>query len=270
MTTTFEKTLAERPLCCYGGGPGAWVMFRALSNNLDEHWKKADMYLSKSRYLKGLQCPKAMWLLKNEPQAFDSGQMDAGALSYGHEMGDLAKQYFGPYKEVAFEKSAFDQMEFRTLELLEAGTPVICEATFKYDGCLCMVDILRTDADGCAHLVEVKASTRLKDINLHDVAFQAWVVTNWGLPLKSVSIMHVNAQARKAGATDPHELFELVDVTDKVKAMLKDVAGNVEKFRRWASLSKEPGVYMGAQCDSPYPCGFKPWCTKRMQEIGRQ
>jgi len=135
---------------------------------------------------------------KNMPEKFDRSVMDESKLAAGNMAGDLAMSYFGEFTEVPFtgNKTA---MAAETRRLLDAGTSVIAEASFSYDGNFCMADILRK-VEGGYELVEVKASAASEDdgpklvkpIYLDDMAFQYYVLTNCGLDIKKVSIMQLN------------------------------------------------------------------------------
>ena len=49
------------------------------------------MNLSKSQYMKGLQCPKALWLFKNRKElATEADQRRQNLFTTGHRVGDLA------------------------------------------------------------------------------------------------------------------------------------------------------------------------------------
>jgi len=58
--------------------------------------------ISKSRYCSAVQCPKILWLKKNNPDAFDSSVMNQSVLDTGSAVGDLAMSLFGDYVEVPF------------------------------------------------------------------------------------------------------------------------------------------------------------------------
>ena len=58
------------------------------------------MYLSKSKYVRGLQCPKMLWMDKYMPeQAPENPNLEA-IFATGNMVGDLAMQYFGDFVEV--------------------------------------------------------------------------------------------------------------------------------------------------------------------------
>ena len=176
------------------------------------------MNLSKSRYTRGVQCPKMLWMEQHMPDEFDPSVMNEAVLKTGNEVGDLAMGYYGPFVEVPFDDTDYDGMIARTQELLDEGTPNIAEATFSYDGNLCMVDILRVEPDG-VRIVEVKSSTHINEIYYHDMAFQTWVLSMLGLNVKSVSLMHLNGAYVRHGALDLQQLFTPEDCTSAVMAM---------------------------------------------------
>ena len=166
---------------------------------------------------------------------------------------------FGDYVEVPFDPQGFSAMAATTRELLDAATPVVCEATFACDGCLCMVDILLTEPDG-VRLVEVKSSTCMSDIYLHDMAFQTWVLRRCGFNVKSAVLMHLNNQYVRRGELDLRQLFAVEDCTELVFAMQPEVGAAVERLKAMAEQPDEPPIACGAHCKKPYECGYCGWC----------
>ena len=94
------------------------------------------LYLSKSKYCLGVQCPKMLWLHRHKAAEFDDSCIDEGAMETGNEVGDLAKNLFGSYVEVPYSQHHQDMLD-TTRERIEQGAPVIAEATFAYRGLLC-------------------------------------------------------------------------------------------------------------------------------------
>ena len=87
------------------------------------------LYLSKSKYCLGVQCPKMLWLHRHKAAEFDDSCIDEGAMETGNEVGDLAKNLFGSYEEVPYSQHHQDMLDM-TKKLIEQGAPVIAEATF--------------------------------------------------------------------------------------------------------------------------------------------
>lgn len=219
------------------------------------------MNLSKSCYTKGIQCPKILWMDLHMPEQFDDAAMNQAVLDTGSEVGDLAMGYFGDFVEVPFDLQDFSAMVATTQELLNAATPVICEATFSCDGCLCMVDILLVEPDG-VRIVEVKSSTCVSEIYLHDMAFQTWVLRRCGLNVKSVALMHLNNQYVRRGDLDLQELFVIEDCTEQVLSMQPEVGDTIGRLKALAEEPDEPKISFGAQCKKPYECGYRGWCWR--------
>ena len=221
------------------------------------------MSLSRSRYTKGIQCPKMLWMDVHMRDKFDESVLNQAVLETGSMVGDVAMGYYGDFVEVPYDPSDWSGAIALTRELLAAGTPSICEATFAYDGNLCMVDILRVEADG-VHIVEVKSSTHINDIYYHDMAYQAWVLVRCGLNVKSVSLMHLNNAYVREGELDLQQLFVVEDCTDEVFAMQGDVGEMIAYLKDFASQENEPDTGIGAQCKSPYECGYRGWCWRHI------
>ena len=57
--------------------------------------------LSKSRYCKGVQCPKILWLEHYKPEE-KADILPESVLENGNRVGDLARRYFGDYSLVEF------------------------------------------------------------------------------------------------------------------------------------------------------------------------
>ena len=228
------------------------------------------MILSKSRYTKGMQCPKMLWLDENMPGQYDASVMDEGILQTGNMVGDVAMGYFGPFSEVPFSEDKTAMLE-ETKQLLADGTTVITEAAFSIDHGFCLVDILHK-VDGTYEMIEVKSSSAspldgvetVKDVYLHDMAFQRYVLRQCGIPVQKVWLMQLNRTYVRHGELDLYELFTLTDCTDVVFAMQGDVEHNISAIRKIAEQADEPVVDIGHQCDSPYTCGYKGWCYRNL------
>lgn len=249
------------------------------------------MNLSKSRYTRGVQCPKMLWLETHRPELFDSSVMNEAVLAAGNEVGDLAMGYYGDFVEVPFleERGGFSAMAELTERLVaaavlalarggapvswdawpfdevsaqaaadalavqaagegplaqvaaRAGCPVICEATFAVDGDLCMADILRVGPDG-VRLVEVKSSTHVRDVYLHDMAFQCWVLGARGYRVLGAALMHVDGSYVREGALDLAGLFAVEDRTEAVRALVSEVGERAAFLKAVADHPEEPAL----------------------------
>ena len=131
--------------------------------------------ITKTLYCTGVQCPKMLWLKIHKPELFDDSVMNQMILEAGNEIGDFAMGLFGDFVEVPRDttlpsKKAINRKMIEiTNELIAKNTPVICEASFDYDGCFCSVDILKNKGNREVELYEVKSST--DGIKKHEIYF---------------------------------------------------------------------------------------------------
>ena len=116
------------------------------------------MTISKSQYIRGLQCHKSLWLYKNKPELRDrQSQAQESLFNIGYDVGDLAKQLFPNGVEIEFDSSDFDGMITKTKELIQDNCEVIYEATFNEKSIFAMADILVKNGTYW-DIYEVKAS----------------------------------------------------------------------------------------------------------------
>jgi hypothetical protein len=215
-------------------------------------------YLSKSRLISAWQCPKKLHLEKHHPELGEVSDQTESLFATGHQVGAVAQQQYGTADsvEVAFN---FKTMEAETRRLIEggAGFPIF-EATFRHENVLVRVDVMIPDGDGW-RVVEVKASTSVKDYHILDCAIQDWVLRNSGINVTSISLAHINNQFVYAGDGNYDGLLLENDLTDEVRTLEPTVLELVAKARD-AVTGPLPDVVVGMQCTSPYECQFINHC----------
>lgn len=216
--------------------------------------------LSKSLYCLGVQCPKMLWLKKHKPDLFDDSTMNQAVLETGSEVGDLAMGLFGPFTEV--KKDDESKMIFETERLIAAGEKIIAEASFAYDGLFCSVDILKNLGDKKFELYEVKSSTEVHDIYLHDVAYQVYVMEKCGFSVQKASLVYINNKYIRGKELEIDKLFAIEDLTDTVRQMQTEVKDRIAELKACISTTEEPVLKLGKYCFSPYDCGFWKYCSK--------
>ena len=102
------------------------------------------MFLSKSKYTQVWSCPKAAWLNKYKPEQASVDENTKARMETGVEVGELARGLFGEYTNVLATspdgRLDLTQMIANTQREMDNGTPVICEASFSFEGLYCAVD----------------------------------------------------------------------------------------------------------------------------------
>lgn len=219
--------------------------------------------LSKSRYCKGIQCPKILWLDQYKPEVGED-VLPETVIANGNLVGELARQYFGSYSLVEFTYDK-EEMVSQTRDFMKLGSENIAEASFLYDGLYCAVDILHKNGDGW-DIVEVKSSTHVSDIYVEDMAFQYYVLNKCGIEVKHVYNMHINNSYVRHGELDLKELFLLEDFTSEAVGKYNEVASNVSAIRNYVNVEKEPDKDIDCCCENPYLCAYRSYCGRHVPE----
>lgn len=215
--------------------------------------------ISKSLYCSGVQCPKMLWLKTHHPEFFDTSVVNQSVLTTGSEVGSLARGLFGPYAEVKY--SDLSEMLRKTEKLITSGEKIIAEASFSYDGLFCSVDILKNLGEGNVELYEVKSSTSVSDIYLHDVAFQVYVLEKSGYSVQKACLIHLNRDYIRGKDLEIEKLFTVEDLTETVRLMQAEVQQRIASLKEYVSNTEEPDLTLGKHCFSPYDCGFWKYCS---------
>jgi len=86
--------------------------------------------ISKSQYIKGIQCPKALWLYRNRKDlAQEVSEGRQFIFDTGHEVGELAQKYFGEGIEITEPYYKINQAIQSTNQAVGQGKALIFEAT---------------------------------------------------------------------------------------------------------------------------------------------
>jgi len=215
-------------------------------------------YLSKSRLISAWQCAKRLHLEKHHPEYGDVSSQTESLFATGHQVGAIAQQLHGTEDSVEIEFD-FKTMERETKRLIEGGADFpIFEGTFRHENVLVRVDVMIPDGDGW-RVIEVKASTSVKDYHVLDCAIQDWVLRNSGIDVTSISLAHINNQFVYQGDDNYDGLLVENDLTDEVRTLEPTVIDLLVKARD-AVAGQIPDIAVGPQCTSPYECQFIQHC----------
>ena len=214
-------------------------------------------YLTKSKYLNGLQCHKRLWYEKNHPERKSSlSRAQHRTFRQGKEVGELARDLF-PKGILISARSPAKSAE-QTEIAIRNGASCIFEASFVFDNTWVRCDILQKDGDSW-NLIEVKMSTSVKEEHLPDLAVQKYVLTACGIPISKTQLVYVNNECTYPGLSD---LFITEEATERVDSLMGSIPSDIEAFKAILDAGNEPDVKIGKRCDDPYPCPFKAYCWK--------
>jgi len=223
--------------------------------------------LSKSTFIRGLQCEKSLYLYKHHYRLKDPTPSSLQAVfDQGTNIGLLAQKIF-PNGADASPENHFKMVESvgKTLNFISKGESIIYEATFQYNNVLAALDILVKDEEGWK-AYEVKSSTKVSETYIKDAAIQYYTITNSGIDLKDISIVHINNQYTKDGELDIHQLFTIESVYDQVLEFLPRIPNEVRRLKNVIESPEPPNVDIGNHCSDPYDCDFKGTCWKHIPD----
>jgi len=227
----------------------------------------ASHLLSKSSYIKGLQCEKHLYLYKYHYDEMDDlSDMQKAIFKRGTNVGELAQKLF-PGGVVAAEGDPpnYEKALKKTDELIQNNVKVIYEAAFQFDQVLSIADIIVRENNGWK-IYEVKSSTSISEIYLDDAALQYYVISNLGFNVKDFSIVYINNQYIRHGELDLNGLFTIESVLELILPLQQSVEENVVRFKKVLSQKRIPDIDIGEHCYNPYTCGFFNYCRKHIPE----
>ncbi|MFH1333636.1 MAG: DUF2779 domain-containing protein, partial [archaeon] len=182
-----------------------------------------------------------------EPSTSDLFRFDQGT-----EVGELAKQLFPEGINIP-DKDFKENLEL-TKKALKKKKPLF-EAGIGYNDLFSRADILVPIKDQW-DIIEVKSSTEVKDVNLHDVSFQKHVYEKAGLKIRKCFLCHINKEFRKKGKIKPKELLKLEDITKEVDLISVGIEKRIEDMLGIIVSKTCPKISLGPYCKDPYECAI--------------
>ena len=219
------------------------------------------MNMSKSKYCRGIQCEKILWLEENRPDLI--GKKDESRMKTGQNVGEIAKGIFGDYTDIAYDKDMAKRVEM-TKDALDDGSEIITEASFLFDDNFCSVDILKNLSNG-VEIYEVKSSTEIKDVYLDDISYQYFVLEKCNLNVKKAAIVYINNEYIRGDELDLNQLFRIEDITDIARQKQDEIKSNIDAIRDFMQNHgplSEPSSEIDMHCFNPYECEFWDYCTR--------
>ena len=151
------------------------------------------MGITKTDFMRGMQCRKMLWLDKHRPGLRVIPPEIQARLDAGNDFGDRAMGMFGPYEEMTIYRPGTripdkKKMAEKTRQHLQAGTAVICEAAFLNYNNYCAADILRKTETGY-DFYEVKNAAEVHGQFVKDAGFQYYIMHRCGVRIGRIFIV---------------------------------------------------------------------------------
>ena len=220
------------------------------------------MSITKTDFMRGMQCPRMLWLDRHKPGLRVVPPEIRARLDAGNDFGDRAMGMFGPYEEMTVfrpgttvpDKKA---MLEKTQDALRRGVPVICEAAFSNYNNYCAADILRKTDTGY-DLYEVKNAPSVYEQFVKDAGFQYYIISRCGVRIDKVYIV--------LHGPDEENPFVPADVTEKAKGYYAWVNDHIWDLNRMQKEKEEVFAEPGEQCSHPYECWYYGYCHGEIRE----
>jgi hypothetical protein len=216
-------------------------------------------WLTKSRFLAGLQCHKRLWFEIHQP--LEEPVEPSVAMLQGRSFDEVVQQLHPGV--VVSRDAGMPAAIAATRKLLSSSAKppaMIYQPAFRAGDLAVIADVLRRH-DAQYELIEVKATTAVKDIHIPDAAFQTLVLQRAKIPVGRVFIGHVNNQFVLRRAGDYSGLVVEVDVTDLAQGYLQDAADKAVLYQEVMRAASAPAIAVGPHCRDPYECPFLARCT---------
>ena len=223
------------------------------------------MGVSKTDFVRGLQCPKMLWLYSHMPEKRVIPEEVQRRLDEGNEFGDRAMGIFGDYVETTVlrpdGRPDYAAMIERTKECLEKGTPVVCEAAFSWYGNFCAADILRRTPTGY-DLYEVKNAPAPRKEFILDLGFQSFLIRKCGVPLERRFLILAGDGADGGTMVEVNgQKYRIADETEEARRAERIADRNIWAFGKIKKKDAPvPAVEPGERCGVPYRCWYYDYC----------
>lgn len=214
-----------------------------------------DYSFTKTLILGGLQCRKKLWFdlhdkIKPKDKALFHG---------GNRFNEVVRKHYGR----GLDLSGIHNYKLALAKTKEAiksnNVNVIYEGAFQYLETYIRSDVLIKKNNQWT-MLEAKASTGVKDINVYDVAIQSYIVKNSGLDVTCNKLIHINKDFIYQGDHDYSQLIVEQDLTDEILIKEKEIEDLINNFKPLLTSSC-PSIQVGKHCESPYPCQYLERCS---------
>ena len=226
------------------------------------------VFLSKSKYLDGLKCPKLLWTGYNHKAALAAkDSLLKFRFEEGKRLGEFAQRLF-PNGLLLKRDENPEKHNQQSLAALSHRQPLF-EAGFIYKQAYALADILvPVENDACPDtgrygawdLIEVKSAANLRREYYSDLAFQKYTYTGAGLKIRSSYIMYIHNQYQRNGEIEAEKLFQKVEVSERIDALVPKIEDEIKQMLTLIAGREGPEVKVGAQCSAPYDCPLQDVC----------
>lgn len=212
--------------------------------------------LSKSKYIRGLQCDRALWLDVFNPRLARYTAEQMRRFDRGREFEYAFKDTFPNGIDISAElKRNVDAYPELTAMYLDKEEEVdLFEAGFLYDDVLVLADVVHKNPDGSLDIYEVKSGTALSETYKRDAALQYYVIS------------HCRGINKFCIVYNGENRFDTIDLTEELAAQHDEIARNIAAMKDIIRRG-EPATPTGQHCLEPYACPYQHYCAQGIRQM---
>jgi len=213
--------------------------------------------LSKSKYIRGLQCDRALWLDVYNPRLAKYTREQMQRFDRGREFEYAFKDTFPNGIDISAElKRNVDAYPELTAMYLDKEEAVdLFEAGFLYDDVLVLADVVHKNPDGTLNIYEVKSGTVLSETYKRDAALQHYVIS------------HCRNINKFCVVYNGENRFNTIDLTEELAGQHNDIARNIAAMKSILQGTNEPDTPTGQHCVTPYECPYQAHCRSGVRQL---
>jgi hypothetical protein len=218
--------------------------------------------LSKSKYIRGLQCDRALWLDVFNPRLARYTAEQMRRFDRGRDFEYAFKDTFPDGIDLSAElKRNVDAYPVRTAELLGKGDGVaLFEAGFLYDDVLVLADVVQQREDGTLDIYEVKSGNVLSETYRRDAALQHYVISHCRSINKFCVVYNGSDGANGLNG------YNVVELTEELAAQHDEIEKNLAAMKDILRHG-EPATPTGQHCLEPYACPYQHYCAQGVRQM---
>ena len=212
--------------------------------------------LSKSKYIRGLQCDRALWLDVHEPRLARYTAEQMRRFDRGREFEYAFKDTFPDGIDLSAElkRNVDAYPELTTMYLEKEAEVDLFEAGFLYDDVLVLADVVRKNADGTLNIYEVKSGNVFSETYKRDAALQHYVIS------------HCRSINKFCIVYNGENRFDIIDLTEELEEHHDEIARNIAAMKEILSHG-EPDTPTGQHCLEPYACPYQHYCAQGVRQM---
>ena len=228
--------------------------------------------LTKSKYIRGLQCDRALWLDVYNPKLARYTAEQMRRFDHGREFEYAFKDTFPDGIDISAElKRNTDAYPILTAQLLNQEEEVnLFEAGFLYNDVLVLADVVHRRPDGTLDIYEVKSGSTLSETYKRDAALQHYVIAHC-LEVNKFCVVYngmsdLSDLSDLSDKSDRSDNFKVVDLTDELAAQHSEIEKNIAIMKDILQHG-EPATPTGQHCLEPYACPYQHYCAQGIRQM---